>query len=73
VTEFCTYTTNADTDPVAMTRKEYDEKGLPDDWSDYIWQEAESKGFAASMHEQRHNEFMAAQSGMTVKGYIQNG
>lgn len=72
--EFCTYTTDADTDPVTITRKEYNAQGgLPEDWADYIWQEAESCEKAASMHEQRHDEYMAGQVGMTVEDYIQNG
>jgi hypothetical protein len=69
--EYCTYTTNEDQEPVAITRAEYDKAGgLPDDWDAYIWHEADSKGHAVERHDQRHDEYMAAQAGMTVENYI---
>jgi PHD/YefM family antitoxin component YafN of YafNO toxin-antitoxin module len=72
--EYCTYTTNEDQEPVAITRAEYDKAGgLPEDWEDYIWHDADSKGEAIERHDQRHDEYMAKQAGMTVENYINWG
>ena len=71
MSEFCTYTTNDNQDAAALTRTEFEALGgLPDDWSDYIWQEAESRQQAVLMHQQRHDEYMADQAGVTVDDYI---
>jgi hypothetical protein len=59
--EFCTYTTEISEDPVAVTRPEYEASGgLPEDWREYLWQEAESREQAVSNHQkQRHVEYTA--------------
>lgn len=74
MTEYCTFTTNLNSDPIAVTRPEFDAMGgLPADWADYIWQEAECREAATSMHEQRHDEYMAEKAEMSVEDYIQFG
>jgi hypothetical protein len=74
LTEYCTYTTEENYTAVAITREEFNEAGdLPDDWSDYIWQRAESKEHAVEMHEYRLDAYMAYEAGKTVEDFIQNG
>ena len=74
MTEYCTYTTDLNSDAIALTRAEFEAMGgLPDDWADYIWQEAETREIAVAMHHQRHDEYMAYQAGMNVEDYINHG
>ena len=62
MTEFCTYTTDTNSDPVAVTREEYEAQGgLPDDWDNYIWQDARSKAHAIRMHDHRLDVWMMEQ------------
>lgn len=69
--EFLTFTTESNPDPVAVTRKEINAMGgMPDDWIDYIWQEASDKAEAEANHDLRFDEYMAQQSGMTLEDYL---
>ncbi len=68
--KFYTYTTETNPEGVAVTEDEFMRDGMPDDWMDYVVQEAPDPETAVTNHQQRLDEFMAEQSGMSVEDYL---
>ena len=74
MTVFVTFTAETSQTPQVVTAEAYYAgEGLPKDWSDYIWQEADSAEIAVKMHDKRLDEYNASVAGMSVEDYIEFG
>ena len=49
---FLTYSTYDNEDVRGMTEAEYQANGIPDDWDEYVWTEADSLSEAIALHDQ---------------------
>lgn len=49
---FITYSTYDNEDVRGMSESEYRANGLPDDWDEYVWTEADSLSEAIALHDQ---------------------
>ena len=67
---FIGYTTYENEDAVVLSEAEHQERGIPDDWSEYVWMEADDKSEAYARYDDAIAEYEADNnSGNPIKAY----